>query len=159
MPRRRLVCALALAVLTSGGAAAAADDLKTLQEQLGHEADELSTADCGVACRALASMQRTADRICALDPGPPCTEARGKVTDAESRVRAACPDCAVAASREVTATGAEPGRKPDSADAEQVRGGGCAGCAIDDRGPGGAGLLAALGALAAWLRRRRRPRV
>ncbi len=38
-------------------------------------------------------MERTAERICALDPGPRCAEARAKVKDAARRVQLACGEC------------------------------------------------------------------
>ena len=48
---------------------------------------------CDLACRALSSMRRSADRICAIagDDDPRCTHARARVEDASSRVaRASC---------------------------------------------------------------------
>jgi hypothetical protein len=51
------------------------------------------SSGCAVACPALASMERAADRICALDPGPRCAAARAKVRDAAQRVEQACGPC------------------------------------------------------------------
>lgn len=48
---------------------------------------------CDLVCKALASMRRSADRICEItgDEDPRCTKARGRVSDAASRVeRAGC---------------------------------------------------------------------
>ncbi len=61
----------------------------------------LSEADsCTTACRALASMRRSAERICdhaggGATPGR-CDDARSRVTKAESRVRERCASCAAA---------------------------------------------------------------
>jgi len=53
---------------------------------------------CSIACRALASMRRSADRVCALAPSaspdaPRCDDAKDRVTKAERRVRERCPGC------------------------------------------------------------------
>ncbi|MEM1028936.1 MAG: hypothetical protein AAGN82_01230 [Myxococcota bacterium] len=59
---------------------------------------DASTADCATACRALASLRRSAESLCALDPGPPCDSARERLERARDRVAARCPNCEVAAS-------------------------------------------------------------
>lgn len=74
----------------------AADDVTTLETQLGKETSELSTSDCASACKALASIRRAADRICELEPGPRCDAARSKADSATKKVRDACPECAIA---------------------------------------------------------------
>lgn len=56
-------------------------------------AKALSSGDCALACRALESMERAADHICAIDPGPRCADARAKVGAASRRVQEACPGC------------------------------------------------------------------
>lgn len=66
-----------------------------LMLQLTQEYDALSTSDCTSACRALASMERAANRLCVLDTGKVCDDARTKLEDARKRVRAACPMCVV----------------------------------------------------------------
>jgi hypothetical protein len=50
---------------------------------------------CDVACRALASMKRSAARICALagDSHERCVRARAKVAEAERRVSGAACEC------------------------------------------------------------------
>lgn len=53
---------------------------------------------CAVACRALASMRRSAERLCGLATGAPaeamrCDDARTRVTRAEGRVKQRCPAC------------------------------------------------------------------
>jgi hypothetical protein len=50
--------------------------------------------DCASACRALASMERAAEHICALDSGSECGRARERVDSARERVRATCGTCA-----------------------------------------------------------------
>jgi len=141
------------AQVSSGTPDGGDDEVTALERELAHEDEELSTTDCASACRALGSMQRAADRICALDPGPRCSGARAKVTGARERVRAACPACGIDADREppttVTTTGS-------TADAERVKGGGCAGCAMDGGAGAGAGALGIAWLLAALLGRRRR---
>jgi MYXO-CTERM domain-containing protein len=149
----------ALAQVSSAADAGAADEIAAIQKQLARDFEALSSGDCAVACQALASMQRSTDRLCALDPGPPCSEARAKLADAENRVRNACPDCAVAVDRKPPE--AAPGATPTAANApappaEAPGGGGCAGCTVGGDGPGAAGALAAAAAIAAWIRRRRR---
>lgn len=50
---------------------------------------------CDLVCRALASMRRSADRICEIvgDEDPRCTQARGRVSDAAHRVESASCTC------------------------------------------------------------------
>jgi hypothetical protein len=72
--------------------ASPAAEIAALQAQMGQALSQLSSG-CAVACPALGSMERAAARICALDPGPRCTEARAKVRDAATRVRRACGEC------------------------------------------------------------------
>jgi MYXO-CTERM domain-containing protein len=95
MRRRWLaVCAMMVGVVGSP-VARGADDVRALEKQLADELVALSTSDCTLACRALASIHRAAERICALEPGPRCDAARAKAADAERRVREACPACAI----------------------------------------------------------------
>jgi len=54
---------------------------------------------CTVCCRALASMRRSADRVCELAPSASpdtlrCDDANDRVIRAERRVRERCPSCA-----------------------------------------------------------------
>ena len=59
-------------------------------------AAELSAAgtDCPRACKALGSMNRASERICALDPDQSaagrCRRAKDRVTEASERVRRSC---------------------------------------------------------------------
>lgn len=56
-------------------------------------------APCAVACRALQSMQTSADHLCKLagEGDGRCDDARGRVRGATARVRSVCPGCGVAA--------------------------------------------------------------
>jgi hypothetical protein len=64
--------------------------------ELDRAATELSAAgsDCARACKALRSMNRASERICALDPDESaagrCRRARERVTEAAERVRRSC---------------------------------------------------------------------
>jgi hypothetical protein len=49
---------------------------------------------CATACRALASMKRSAEHLCSLAGDGRCEDARGRVRGASARVHAACPTCA-----------------------------------------------------------------
>lgn len=182
-----LVLGLSIPALAqqAGDAGAGAPDttaVAALEAQIDRDLKALSTEGCAVACRALASMQRSVERLCALEGGPRCNAARAKMRDAESRVRTACPECGMAANapplkpsepsppseppveekeRPAQKAGrAEPGadgEKPDTVSAAPKRGG-CAGCTVDD-GAGsalGAGALAAAIAIAVLRRKRRR---
>jgi hypothetical protein len=161
----------------SPGGAASKDDLTTLERSLAEQHDALSTSDCANACRALASIRRAADKICALDPGDRCAAGRAKADDATRRVREACPECAIATAapepkpreeRAMTKGASKaaevPQRGSDAVPTAQAAGppseskrGGCAGCATTRAAPGdlAGGVLAAV-ALALVLRRRRR---
>lgn len=156
-----------------------AEELTTLEKNLASEHAALSTEDCATACRALASIRRAADRICALDPDERCVAARAKADDAARRVHEACPSCAVATvpvqpappMAKPASKGGRPASEPDR-DEERVstasanappaesRRGGCAGCATSGAPAGDVGALAlALGALAVVMRRRGTRRV
>jgi MYXO-CTERM domain-containing protein len=130
-----------------------------LERQLAHDYSALSTSDCGTACRALSSMQRAAERICALAPGKSCDDARAKVEDARRRVKEQCPTCVVDTPHEDTgSTVAQPPPAPASAPASERARGGCAGCATSGAHgePAGGAVTLLLGVLA-FRRARRRP--
>lgn len=55
-------------------------------------ADRQSDDACELACRALGSMRRAADRICSLSADR-CDDATARLTRAERRVFDACPGC------------------------------------------------------------------
>jgi MYXO-CTERM domain-containing protein len=142
----------------------AGDDVSALLRQLEEEHALLATDDCSTACRALGSIQRAADKICSLEPGDRCSEARAKAAEAARRVREACPACNVAAAKpttdeddEVRRTGA-----PTAIEARQEsapRRGGCAGCATPGAPtPGAPGALLVAAWAATRIRRSRRPR-
>lgn len=150
--------------------ARASDEITNLEKSLAEETKTLSTSDCSAACRALASIRRAADKICALEPGERCTAAHAKSEDATRRVRDACPECAIASiapehprapatdapapvaptSREVISN--SDGNAPPS---ERGRGG-CASCDAGGASPGDLGAAAlGIAALVRLLRRRK----
>jgi hypothetical protein len=131
-------------------------EVTALEEQIARDDAMLSTDSCAVACQALASMQRSVDRLCALEPGPMCVKARAKVKDADGRVRASCPECGRAGGEAPLADARRPESAPTAAPPQ--RGRGCAGCTIgaDERGSTGAIALALAWALARSIRRRGR---
>jgi MYXO-CTERM domain-containing protein len=88
-----LLPAVAHAQVT-GAAADAGGDIEALQAQLDRDYAQALAGDCSLACRALDSMRRSADRLCQLDPGERCSRAKEKVDTASARVRASCPTCA-----------------------------------------------------------------
>ncbi len=138
-----------LAVLFVAGAARA-DDAGTEWADFSQNAsalDDVTPADCETACKALQSLARAAEHICAVAPEH-CQEARARVAAAREKVRAACPDCAVQfqddrTKGEVTvATESAPAR------------GGCAGCTTSGGGARGALFALAMLLLLARIRRR-----
>jgi MYXO-CTERM domain-containing protein len=168
-----LSIALALGVPRTAWAEDQQAEIAALEAQIAREAAALSTESCEIACRALGSMERARGRLCALDPGPKCADARDRVKKAVDRVRAACPDCGLSLEEAPPAVGAKksapppepapaapppppPAPAPEAASVR--RSGGCAGCTVadDDRGGLGAGALAVVGALVSLARRRRR---
>ena len=166
----------AAAVAQGAGPTGPQDDLTTLEKNLASESAALSTSDCATACRALASIRRAADKICALEPGERCAAGRAKAEEATKRVRDACPECAVASGPPTTPAPEREGRamskgaahpsadsaspvSPVSASAppSESRRGGCAGCAVTPTSPGDLTTAAlAISALAFTLRRRKR---
>lgn len=124
-------------------AGAGDDEVAALEKQLGEEHAALQTQDCTVACRALASIRRAADRICALEPGPRCDDARAKADDARRRVSEACPDCALAATppkdddRRASAKPAAPPAEAQTAAESAPHRGGCASCTTTGVAPTG----------------------
>ncbi len=107
----RSVVVTSLVVVAGGGcllftSAARADEVTS--ETMRFAEDELSEAelhlaeggvDCATMCKALQSMVRAADRICAIAATGDdadrarCTKARERVAEATKRVLAACPAC------------------------------------------------------------------
>lgn len=162
-----------VALCTFTGRAARADEVSDLEKGLAQEHAALSTSDCTAACRALASIRRAADKICAIEQGPRCAAARARSDDATRRVREACPECAIAsiapqkptspAAQDVSSAKAapaavqnEPLRTASPPSSERGRGG-CASCHASGASLGEAttGVLAFL-ALAGLLRRKKK---
>lgn len=67
---------------------AARSDLDRAESQVG-----AAMSDCATACRALESMERAAEHLCALDNGTECGRARERLEAARQRVRASCGGC------------------------------------------------------------------
>jgi hypothetical protein len=176
MPMRRssVSCVALVATLALANAAAAQDagrgEIPALEAELARAASALATGACAVACPALASMKRAADRICALEPGPRCDAARAKVREAQRRVEEACPDCITrdheapsqakadeSKVRREKEEPAPPAQPPPAEPASQMapRRGGCASCEVGVSRELPRGLGAALVMLALALRRRR----
>jgi MYXO-CTERM domain-containing protein len=181
----RLLLAVALALVlvfdpraarADDGGAAPSAEIAALEADIARSAAALATGSCVVACEALGAMRRAVTRLCALDPGPRCAEARAKALEATRRVREACPDCAALedqapekAKQAHEQPGEAPAKIPEPApppppppptlNESVARRGGCAGCVTSggDGLPGGA-ALAALAVLAAVARRRPRGR-
>jgi MYXO-CTERM domain-containing protein len=170
--RRAVAVAVTSAAILSTRIAVAQDvqrQIAELEAQIAKDESALASADCSLACAALGSMRRAAERLCGLDPGPRCEAARAKVEDAKRRVRDACPQCAVSGDGQETPVQAgaakedavpdmkaPPAPEPASAAPEPGKGG-CAGCAIQDRtSPSGVAALAVAALAAIALGRRRR---
>ncbi len=68
--------------------AGARSDLDRAESQIA-----AATGDCATACRALASMERAAQHLCALDSGRECDRARERLAAARERVRSSCGGC------------------------------------------------------------------
>jgi hypothetical protein len=157
---RRTGALVLVATLSFSTAAFAADEeVDTLVKQLGEEHAALSTQDCVTACKAYASIRRAADRICALEPGPRCVDARAKADDAQRRVQAACPDCQLAATppRDDERRAVEPAPANAPTEAQQ-RKGGCASCNTPGERPAGDFALLLLAAVAIGRKLRGRSR-
>ncbi len=69
---------------------AARGDLDRAESQVG-TGNQMS--DCATACRALESMERAAEHLCAIDSGGECGRARERLEAARQRVRASCGGC------------------------------------------------------------------
>ena len=67
---------------------AARGELDRAESQVG-----AALSDCATACRALESMERAAEHLCALDSGTDCRRARERLEAARERVRASCGGC------------------------------------------------------------------
>jgi hypothetical protein len=144
----------------------AGGDVDALQAALDRDYAQAMANDCALACRALESMRRSAERLCQLDPGERCARAKGKVDAATTRVRSSCPTCPEQLDQNLSTVRKAPDEAPQPTAgtttyaAEEVsvsKRGGCAGCTsapapIDAFEP----LALAAVALAAGRRLRRR---
>lgn len=160
----RVVLGVLLVLLLPANALAqgvdAGGDLDALQAEVNRDYAQAMASDCATACRALGSMKRATERLCALAPGDRCENAKQRLDVASARVRAACPECAEELGGKAFAPAqptAAPAPETVQEEAAVSKKGGCAGCSEATTGGGG---LQALGLAAlVWLglRRRRRP--
>jgi len=162
-------------------------EVRALQSEISKDYNDLvknrgrlSAEGCVTACRALGSMKRATDRLCVLDPGPPCADAKQKTAEAEARVEEACPDCAPQGTKKAEKAGeavakprdqrpatppatpqreeAREGATAESTPASAPKRGGCAGCATTPSSSPSDALAPLLVGLGLWLRRRARNR-
>jgi MYXO-CTERM domain-containing protein len=136
-------------------------DADAAQAEVDRDYTQALASDCATACRALDSMRRATERLCALDPGDRCASARKKLDDATTHVRSACPACATQLDEEKKPVPRPPPPEalasPPAVEMESVqRKGGCAGCATTSSPGQAVGPLALAGLLLLGLRRRRR---
>ena len=54
---------------------------------------QLAATDCTLACKALASLQRAADHLCAVADPDECTDARARADRARRAVETQCGGC------------------------------------------------------------------
>ncbi|HEX8796212.1 MAG TPA: MYXO-CTERM sorting domain-containing protein [Polyangiaceae bacterium] len=153
---KRAVVFLLLAIFPASAYAQSSDagdagaDTDALAAEIDRDLAQAMGSDCDTACRALDSMRRATDRLCALDPGDRCTRARQKLANATTRVRSACPSCAEPTGQALDeAAKAPPAPEPVNTAAQeetvQKKSGGCAGCTVGDAptdAPSAAWLLA-----------------
>jgi len=103
-PLRVLAISAVVALFAKG---AAADEGTTEMQQAvadftAAEQALATSPPCETMCKALQSMARAAERICELAKGggpidqKRCVDAKAKVEEATTRVRASCPDCTTA---------------------------------------------------------------
>jgi len=130
--------ATAYAQLPHGGSDArdGGSDVDSVVAEIDRDLAQAQSADCDTACRALDSMRRATERLCAMDPGDRCARARQKLADATARVRSACPSCPQAAQQTLPESEkAEEAPTPsgNAAVAEetvQKKSGGCGACTL-----------------------------
>ncbi|HEY3819471.1 MAG TPA: MYXO-CTERM sorting domain-containing protein [Polyangiaceae bacterium] len=136
------------------------NDVDVVQAELDRDYVQALSSDCALACRALESMKRATERLCALDPGDRCASAKKKLDDATIHVRSACPACAEALEELKPTATPVPQEAPageNVVEAESVpKKGGCAGCATTSTPADALVPLGLAGLLLLVSRRRRR---
>lgn len=131
-------------------------EVEELARAVAQSAEALSTHDCVSACNALGSLKRATARLCALDPGPRCTQALSILQDATRRVHDACPQCANAALPTAPTESAPPSpTKAATPLTAEHKGGGCAGCSTGHSHGNLAGALVFALGFILFARRRR----
>jgi MYXO-CTERM domain-containing protein len=146
--------ALAQPVVVSSG------DVDAAQAEVDRDYAQAHASDCALACRALDSMRHATEKLCVLDPGDRCANAKRKLDDATTRVKAACPVCAEPLEEKKPVATPRPAEAPATmnvVEAESVqKKGGCAGCATTSAPADAVGPLALAGLTLLLVRRRRR---
>lgn len=104
MLRRKILCTCVVVAgcaagsATSGSKSSAPADWYTLPaaradwQKNEHDFD-LAASDCTLACKALASLERAADHLCAVAEPDECTDARARVDRARRAVQTQCGGC------------------------------------------------------------------
>jgi MYXO-CTERM domain-containing protein len=147
----------------AGTGSGGAPSLASLEAELDADYAQAMASDCALACKALGSMRRATETLCALEPGDRCAKARDRLSAAIAHVKSVCPECAEplgTGEKDVTPRSesaplapAPPQEETVSAESVSKRGG-CAGCTTTGPGSGAPAPLA-LGLLAlVGLRRR-----
>jgi len=102
--RAASLAAVATATFVLGAPVARGDESSSKMAEAQADFDEIDQSlakasgnDCVTMCKALQSLARAAERICALAQSDSdkkrCTDARARLEEAERRVRVACPAC------------------------------------------------------------------
>ncbi|HEY6460805.1 MAG TPA: hypothetical protein VIY73_11665 [Polyangiaceae bacterium] len=151
----------------AGGGAGRAPSVASLEAELDGDYAQAMASDCALACKALGSMRRATENLCALDPGDRCAKARERLAAATAHVKSACPECAeplgekeIAPRTEISPVAPPPPQEESASVASVSKRGGCAGCATTGTetgpmAPCAVGLLALLGLRRRCVRRRR----
>jgi uncharacterized protein (TIGR03382 family) len=153
----------------AGGGAGGAPSVASLAAELDVDYAQAMAADCALACKALGSMRRATENLCALDRGDRCARARERLTTATAHMKSACPECAeslglgekeVPPRTEASPVAPGPPQEESATVASVSKRGGCAGCATTGTetgplAPVSVGLLALLGLRRRCVRARR----
>lgn len=161
---RGLLAVLLLTCLPSTALAqpslAAGNDVGAAQAEVDRDYAQALASDCALACRALESMRHATERLCALDPGDRCANARKKLDDATARVKSACPACAEQLEEKKPVATPSPAEAPASQELVETvavqKKGGCAGCATTGAPADAVTPVALAGLILLASRRRRR---
>ena len=111
MLRRKILCAGVVLAGCAAGSATSGSKSTAPADRDQHPADwysvaagradwqknehdfDLAASDCTLACKALASLERAADHLCAVAEPDECTDARARVDRARRAVQTQCGGC------------------------------------------------------------------